>query len=667
MKNELFKIASLATILMAGAFVSCNESELDPDKGQRSGKKISFSISDTETKTAYDQSDNLRINWSEGDQVRIFCAEAEDVKQSDYSIINIGGTDGKQHKANLEAKTNGLAWGGNDDTHNFYAVYPADESRVAVDASTGIATFSVSHSQICTVQGTVDASGHYTTVPDMKEAYMVANLSTKPIDNVELSFKPIMTTLEITVQGVNASAANQRDVTLTGISVINKNATFSGVTSGKFKYDISNKTMWESRAETPTTETYYVGIKNGDETWVDLKSGESITLTVFLPPVVIDKDNQVTIQVHATGELSAIIGGKVDKNGKETNIAPSAKAKIALPNMPETKSGNNWITPLDDMIYVQQLSIPRTHDAAAYSTSLFNAGQTQGLDIEQQFELGIRAYDMRTAFRADGIGSQSGEMWMWHGITNCGISLESVMTTLSNALKNNPGEFVILQFRHENELPASYKRTKKWDEIYNVLHKFDSQIVQWRPDLIIKNCRGKFIIFTRDDYTNRTKAALAAPYPSGNTFTSTLSNINGESTHYYVQDYYEYDGDLGKEKNRQIKALYETTRTFSDESSQYFIEKAWALNHTSGYDQSASILPGTTSCYQKNASQVHKPIYEALSKETVFGPTGIVFMDWVGTREASSYTVYGDLLPQAIIDHNYKYRMLRATAQGTNN
>ena len=114
--------------------------------------------------------------------------------------------------------------------------------------------------------------------------------------------------------------------------------------------------------------------------------------------------------------------------------------------------------------------------------------------------------------------------------------------------------------------------------------------------------------------------------------------------------------------------MYETTRTFSDENSPYFIEKAWALNHTSGYDKSATlIIPGTTSCYQKNASQVHKPIYDELINETVFGPTGIVFMDWVGTREASSYTVYGDLLPQAIIEHNYKYRMLRATAQGTSN
>lgn len=357
MKREFLKIAFLATA-MAGVFAACEKEDNNPGDGKGSDKRlISFSVSEAKTKTAYDADDHWQINWVNGDQVRIFCNEAEDVKQSDYSIINIGGTDGKQHKANLEAKTDGLAWGGNDDTHNFYAVYPADESRVAVDASTGIATFSVSHSQTCTVQGTVDASGHYTTVPDMKEAYMVANLSTKPIDNVELNFKPIMTTLEITVQGVNASAANQRDVTLSGISVINKNATYSGVTSGKFKYDISNKTMWESRAETPTTETYYVGVKNGNDTWVDLKSGESITLTIFLPPVVIDKDNQVTIQVHATGELSAIIGGKVDKNGKETNIAPSAKAKIALPNMPETKSGNNWITPLDDMIYVQQLSI----------------------------------------------------------------------------------------------------------------------------------------------------------------------------------------------------------------------------------------------------------------------------------------------------------------------
>lgn len=125
-----------------------------------------------------------------------------------------------------------------------------------------------------------------------------------------------------------------------------------------------------------------------------------------------------------------------------------------------------------------------------------------------------------------------------------------------------------------------------------------------------------------------------------------------------------YYGDGGEEKIKQILDLYNTkTKLFSNIDSPFFAEKAWALNHTSGYDG----ISGTTGRYQKNASQVHRPIHNTLTNETDFGPTGIVFMDWVGTREASSYTVYGDLLPQAIIDHNYKYRMLRATAQGTSN
>ncbi len=657
MKNELFKIASLATILMAGAFVSCNENEPDPDKGQHSGKKISFSISEDKTRTVYDPGDNLQINWVKGDQVRIFCDEAEDVKQADYTVAQIEKNTGK-----LVFNEKGLAWGGNDDMHHFYAVYPADDSKVSVDASTGIATFTVNHNQFCTVEEGGPVDNHYSTLPDMKEAYMVANLSTTPTDEVALAFKPIMTTLEITVQGV--STENTRDVTLHGISIINKKATYPGVSEGKFKYDIVKKAMSEEGVEKATTETYYVGIKNGNDTWLDLKAGESITLTVFLPPVVIDNDNQVTIQVHASGELNAIIGGRTDKNGKETNIAPSAKAKITLPNMPETKSGNNWITPLDDNIYVQQLSIPGTHDAAAYSTSLADAGKTQYKDLQEQFDMGIRAYDMRT--KHDGT-----EMWMYHGYTKCDISLKTALTTLKNSLKNNSGEFVILQFRHETE--GSWdSETSGWNNLYNVLKEFDTEdesfkgIIQWRPDLTIGECRGKFIILTRDDYKGREKVGLISKEYNSNTGASTtfVAYING-STEYHVQDYYKYanllGGDKGAKKIELIKDLYTTSKQFANKGSKYFENKSWAINHTSGY----SGLSGTTTEYMRNASYVNKPIYEALIAETEFGPTGIVLMDFVGQRQATwlliTYTVYGDLLPQAIIDHNYKYRMLRAT------
>lgn len=59
------------------------------------------------------------------------------------------------------------------------------------------------------------------------------------------------------------------------------------------------------------------------------------------------------------------------------------------------------------------------------------------------------------------------------------------------------------------------------------------------------------------------------------------------------------------------------------------------------------------------------PVYNYLMNENrTPGSTGIVLLDYVGDRvcqDYTGYTVYGDLLPQAIIDNNYKYRMQRKT------
>ncbi len=645
-------------------FAGCQD-ELDQNKVKK-GNYVSFAISEDKTRTAYDPDNNLQINWSEGDAVRIFCDEAEDVKQADYTVAQIEKNTGK-----LVYNSAGLAWGGDTDMHNFYAVYPADDSKVSVDASTGIATFTVNHSQTCTVQGEA-VNNHYSTLPDMKEAYMVANLSTTPIPEVALNFKPIMTTLEITVQG--AATENKRDVTFSGISVINKKATYPGVSEGKFKYDIAKKVMSEEGVEKATTETYYVGIKNGNDTWLDLKAGESITLTVFLPPVVINNDNQVTIQVHATGELNAIIGGRTDKNGKETNIAPSAKAKITLPNMPEAKSGNNWITPLDDKIYVQQLSIPGTHDSGTKDVEslLSFKGNTQSFTIKEQWDMGIRAFDFRTAYNSD-----ENKMWLWHGFTATTESLESALSTISSALEIDKGEFAIIQFRHEDEtfpvfgqksagLTQKNTDESKWkSEMYSVLKTFDNKIIQWKPELTIGECRGKIIILTRNEYDNRVKGGLIANWPQ-NTYGEASITSNGKTATYLVQDFYKYSADSDVQtKINYVEDTYKKTKKFSDINSDYFKNKTWGLNHTSGYKgtQTAilkiNIELGVTEQYQRNAANINPTIYKDLMEETEFGPTGIVFMDWVGTREASSYTVYGDLLPQAIIDNNYKYRMLR--------
>ena len=663
MKRNILNIALVSVALAAAALTSCKENELDPKKAGE-GRKISFAISETTTRTEYDASDNLQINWTEGDKVRIFCDEAEDVKNAEYTVSQISKNAGK-----LVYNSEGLAWGGDDLIHNFYAVYPADKNKVSVDEN-GIATFKVNHNQICTVtESPAEGStgGHYSTAPDMTNAYMVASLSTAPVDEVALTFKPIMTTLEITVKG--CAGTNDRTVTLTGISIINKKASYPGVSEGVLKYDITNGAM-ASGSETATTETYYIGIKNGKNTYVDLKGTESITLTIFIPPVMIDAQNTVTIQVHATGELKATIGGKTDIDGKTTTVSPGSKVKFTLPNMPTEKSGNNWITPLDDSIYVQQLSIPGTHDSSAKNTSSYLGftGNTQSKTLSEQWDMGIRAYDFRTAYR-----TSEKKMWMWHGFTYCDVPLKECLDTLVNKIKANPGEFAIIQFRNESELSptgTTDKDNSKWEsEMYNSLSSIDKAngnfkgIIQWKPELTIGECRGYIIILTRDAYQNIKKAGLVKDFPDNTRGTAKISSKD-KSTDYLVQDYYKYTTDNGSAaKIELVTNLYKDTKTFSDQTSTYYEKKAWALNHTSGYRGikiiGIEILIGSDEQYIRNAAYVNKPIYDMLMAETDFGPTGIVFMDYVGQRTYKGSDVYGDLLPQAIIDHNYKYRMLR--------
>lgn len=658
MKRNILKIAFMATALTAGVFVSCNEEEIDPNKGEHSGKKVSFSISEADTKTAYDPNENLQINWVKDDKVRIFCDEAEDVKQADYTVAQIEKNTGKLVAYEDEK---GLAWGGDDDVHNFYAVYPADDKTVA-SMENGKLTVNANLNQVCTLGSKV--GNMYETTPDMTNAIMVAKLSTKPADDVGLTFKPIMTTLEVVVRG---GETENIAVEVTGIS-INMEASAYGASSKQFVYDINSGEL--VRGNLNSSVQFFVAIKGKNEiNSVKLAKGESVKFTAFLPPVPINGDHKISIRVHATGstELKATIGGATKDNSTTIEIAQSSKRRITLPLIKEDDTrNNNWITPLDDNIYVQQMSIPGTHDSAANETSLSDAGQTQSKTIEEQFNMGIRAFDLRTAYNTD-----QGRMWMYHGYSNCYKSLNTVLTTLSNKLKENPGEFIFIQFRHEDEssflLGGTEKDPDKWSEIYNELKNFDKQIVQWRNDLTIGECRGKMIIVTRHDYTNRTKVALVANFPENSLGNATLN----ENTTYYVQDYYKYtfatwntgsEDYNGKKKIGLIKSLIETTNKFCDAKSTDYINKSWTLNHTSGYCASSiigGIGVGSTSQYQQNASLVNPEIYKYLQSQTTHGPLGIVFMDWVGAREAASYSVYGDLLPQTVIDNNYMYHMLR--------
>lgn len=686
MKRKFMPLS--AGLLLTGIFCGCSDNNEPGTERPAAGTAINFALSgDQSSRTVYDENDTYQINWVSGDKIRIYCDEAEDVTNADYEVIEPI-DDTNKHTSTLKYNENGLKWG-SEDMHHFYAVYPADDSRVSV--SNGIATFKLNQNQVCTA-GDADANGHYATQPDMQNAYMVANLTTAPVENVYLTFKPVMTTLNITVRGRNI---NEDKVTITGISIVNNNVRSSDVSNGVFKYDIANRQMVNSgTSSNTTTETTFVRIKdkNGNY-YLDLESEQSVTFTVFLPPLSIDAANQVDVRVHATGETTqeVTIGGNADKNGNTVEYAASSKGNLTLPNFPSKKNDdtNNWITPLDDNIYVSQLSIPGTHDAATGDGTPNGLGETQERTLDEQFEMGIRAFDIRPAVKDNRI-------IICHGAVETTYEWEQVMARFEYYLQKNPGEFIIVLMRHETEYDGDNSnwgammqtRLQNIKDATNPATN-ESYAIDFRPDLTIGDMRGKILFLCRD----WTKYNDNGPTVGG--YMGWSHNINGAEVNIYgpdgssgrlnIQDYYSAschdswisDTQIGAlSSNNKLCSAFSTDKwsiieTQLDKSAQFHLGidptliNKWSINHTSGYTGSCTwylvgyTVVSTIKGYRENAANNNVKFYNKITGTDWQGSTGIVISDFVGARTSGGYTVYGDLLPQTIIDNNYKYRMKR--------
>lgn len=739
MKKYILSILALAAI----AFVGCEKDDIDDAGGKQiSGQVINFGAGALESRTIYESTDSKQIHWQTGDKVRIYCAQAiggvtnvensgDDVAYADYAVT-VNATDKSFATIALAEGSSPLLWGGSGIAHKFYAVYPHD---AAVDVSDdGVVTFPINRNQICYIQtadekaADTDASKYtYVARPDMSNAYMVASSEANPVDyvsngtdhnNVWLDFKPIMTTINIVVKGPQNLVNGQPDSNttadpslVTGVSIISTITTNTTASMSQFVYDIEKAMITGSQAGTGTaseqTETTFISPRNSDGLdAVTLKQGETLCLTAFLPPMAQETaealNRDIKIRVHTTG------GNKTLSLEDATALLPSAKGAIKLPAMYTPITNSNWITPLDGNIYVSQMSIPGTHDAATYSGTIGDLGQTQQYSIDQQWDMGIRAFDFRPALFGTWyifVWGDNLEMWNWHGVTKTDLKFEAgldaiiaKMTEGSSTYSGGKDEFAIVIFKHEDEFGLDFewesgvqtknRDTKTWQShMQTILEKYKDKIVQFKPDLTIDECRGKIIVLCRDwtPYTD-TGVPTYGGYMgwSHNRAGSKAEEIYGPSgktvqDNFYIQDCYEEDeADLQQgETFLEVKAA--VIKDFLNEAATFHTtdtkKNVWMINHTSGYSDVSSIS-GTMSEYQYNAEYQNPRFYSYLTGseftittsqgelsfnegEKPVGSTGIVMMDWVGTRQINGYTVFGDLLPQAIIDNNYKYRMKR--------
>ena len=377
------------------------------------------------------------------------------------------------------------------------------------------------------------------------------------------------------------------------------------------------------------------------ENHVTLAKGEGIRFSFPMLPAT----GELTIRLHTTGSqiIEQSVSGEVTAGTVCTLVFDSFTVT----------SGNNWMGALDDDRYVSQVSLPGTHDAATGDGTSFSLGKTQSLTLQEQWNMGIRVFDLRPGYKKvrQGWFKYVNQLHIYHGIVSTKTSWDEAIDCLTANLAANPDEFAIVIMRFENDSPL-YNDRSTWNSLMSSY--LNSELptackVDFRPDLKVKDVRGKLLILSRDSYAD---SPITGGFISGWSHSETGSTSgsiwgkNSSTATLNIQDYYSVTNT-----NQKWSSICNFMDWAGSASTQ-----TWTINHTSGYTGST----GSNATYCKNAANNNPAAYRyIIDNDRIDGNVGIIMMDHAGSRTTKSgsttYTVYGDLLPQAIIDNNFRW------------
>ena len=303
----------------------------------------------------------------------------------------------------------------------------------------------------------------------------------------------------------------------------------------------------------------------------------------------------------------------------------------------------NWLSELPDNVPVRELSIPGSHDAATGNGfSGFSAiaarvsGITQSLSLSDQWEAGVRAFDLRPAYKA----GADGHLQIYHGTLETNVSMKAAVQTLVDKLAASPKEMAVILMRHESDADSN---SGSWaGAMSDLLGEFDAHIVRFSPTITLGDARGKIIVLSRDNF-NSSKAGMISGWSHSENFNDqTRASISQDGwVELYAQDFYECQ--TVERKYQAVTAMlnYSTTQTSS---------APWVINHTSGYTGST----GTNANILTLAKSLNIQTVDYLNTAAA-GRTGMVFMDFAGAASYSNNAVNGNTLVNSIIAQNSKY------------
>lgn len=525
MIGSKLRLSTMRTRPLMGALVStaillagCQENDIvKPKETWHKGDNVEFRVragyennGGNDTRTVYtgktytiDGKTYERVDWVEGDQIRIFCQEAQNPAEghnyADYKIVSHKNEGGKEDYGYLErVNPNGsLQWGDPSKKHTFYAFYPSPAQNSQLEMSDNWAKGVVPMEQT-PLEITATDGKNYVAKPNMNYAFMTAKAVMEPgsSNEVNLSFKSMVTALELELKGPDQQTVNLTDIR---ISSDTENLT------GPFTCDL-DKVATDGYPDctilSTTDDRHTVNVslvdKNGKP--FSLSGGKTLKVTVFLLPLDDYKALKISLQT-----AKGIKSHDLTANGSPMIIKSHLKNLVQNIQVPSNFTANQWLSHMNSNVLLSQLSIPGTGNSYSYEYSGTENDtvnfKAQMHDIAGQWNLGVRAFEITAGRNADTGVSNFGQGGLIISNNKAPLSntVEEAVREVYKMLTANPNEFAMMIISYQpkvgrdgNQFITDFMTWYNNLDIHTGKHT-----ALFRPGLSIGDVRGKMMFILR--------------------------------------------------------------------------------------------------------------------------------------------------------------------------
>ena len=338
---------------------------------------------------------------------------------------------------------------------------------------------------------------------------------------------------------------------------------------------------------------------------------------------------------------------------------------LALP-----MQADNWMKRLPDEAYVCNLAIPGSHDTGTGSgfpgitTSIYGPfgdmyARTQDKNLEEQWNIGVRAFDFRPCIKDDYINVN-------HGIMPTNLRFDNALTFLRDKLRENPSEFVVIHLLHASD--GDDNASNYGERLLQLLGRDDLKdfFIDFKKDLTVREMRGKMLLLSRNDYASSPVGGFFRNWTGQLDWNAQrngrIDGANGSSATLYMQDFAEthQEGAL----DRKVAAIRQLLDFSTKHKTNSASDIVWVYNFASAYSKTSRLyIPfiidqeiSSSDGYRDNAAHTNAAIIDYLADPAnTAGPTGIILADYVGVDTSNGYNTRGQELVDAIIANNFRY------------